>query len=995
MNYVPATLTSAPVTFIVDTTAPAVTLTSTNGTARTFPFASNATVTTVGGACGVATGDVATVSIAVGGASNENGTAPCTAGAWTYTLVTPLTNNNAYTVTATQVDSAGNTGTSGAKAISVDTVAPTVTLTVVNGTARTFPLATNTTVTSVGGTCTTATGDSATVAVTITGASTQNGSATCNAGIWSFTPAVALSASGVYSITATQSDTAANVGTSGTVSITVDTTGPAITLTTVNGTARTFPLLTNTAATSVGGACGTAVGDIATVSVTVTRRRQRERYDPVHRGRVDVHVRQHARRERRVLGHRNATRHRWQHGNERREGDHDRHDRAGRHPHRRERHDPHVPLHHQRDRCDAERRLRNRVGRHRDRQRRGHRYRIAERHGNVCRGVWTYTTTPALSTNGTYSVTASQSDAAANTGTSGAQSITINLVVPVVTITTVNGTARTFPLTTNATVTTVGGTCTTAAGVNPTVSIAISGASTQNGTAACTTSAWSFTPTTALAADGVYAVTATQTDTASNVGTSGPKSITVDKTHPVVTLTAVNGTARTFPFISNVTVTTVGGTCGGSIGDSASVAVAITGASTQNGTATCSAGTFTYTPATALSADGVYSVTATQTDAAGNTGTSGAQTITVDTTAPGVTLTTENGTARTFPYTTNATATSVGGACGTAASDSTTVNIAVTGSTTQNGTAPCAAGAWTYSFSPTLSASGTYNVTATQTDTAANIGTSGVKAITIQTTAPTVTLTTVNGTGRTFPFSTNATVTTVGGACTTAAGVNATVSVSVTGASTQSGTTACTAGAWSFAPTTAFSTDGVYSVTATQSDTASNVGTSGAQAITVDKTAPVVTLTTVNGTARTFPFLTNTVVTTVGGACGVHVGRRRDGGDVGDRRRQRERRGRVCRGRVVVHLRQHARGQRCVLDHRDPDRRRGQQREQRRQDDHRRHHRTGRHAHHRQRHRPHLPVHDQRDGHHRRRRVRQRVGRPRDGHRCDHRHRDAERHRTV
>ena len=133
-------------------------------------------------------------------------------------------------------------------------------------------------------------------------------------------------------------------------------------------------------------------------------------------------------------------------------------------------------------------------------------------------------------------------------------------MVPTVTITTVNGTARTFPFTTNATVATVGGACTTAAGVNASVSILISGASTQNGTATCATGAWSFTPTTALAADGVYSVTATQSDTASNVGTSGAHSITVDKTIPVVTLTTVNGTARTFPFISNATVTTLGGT---------------------------------------------------------------------------------------------------------------------------------------------------------------------------------------------------------------------------------------------------------------------------------------------------------------------------------------------------------------------------------------------------------------------------------------------------
>ena len=169
--------------------------------------------------------------------------------------------------------------------------------------------------------------------------------------------------------------------------------------------------------------------------------------------------------------------------------------------------------------------------------------------------MWTFTPATALSANGTYNITATQTDTATNTGTSGAQSITINTAAPIVALTTVNGTARTFPFITNTTVTTLGGTCTTAAGVNPTVSVAITGASTQNGTATCTTGAWTFTPTTSLSADGIYSVTATQSDTASNVGTSGAQSITVDKTTPVVTLATVNGTARTFPYISNATVT--------------------------------------------------------------------------------------------------------------------------------------------------------------------------------------------------------------------------------------------------------------------------------------------------------------------------------------------------------------------------------------------------------------------------------------------------------
>src|SRR5262249_9910946 len=288
-------------------------------------------------------------------------------------------------------------------------------------------------------------------------------------------------------------------------------------------------------------------------------------------------------------------------------------------------------------------------------------------------------------------------------------------------------------------------------------------------TAACTASAWTFTPTTALSADGLYSVTITQSDTSGNTGTSGAQSITVDKTLPVITLTTVNGTTRTFPYLSNATVTAFGGTCGAALGDAATVSVSITGTSTQSGAAPCTAGTWTYTPTTALSADGTYTITATQSDAAANVGTTGAQTINVDRTLPVVTLTNGKGTARTFPLSINVTVTTVCGACGTASGDTATVAVALTGAGSENGTAPCTSGAWTYTFSSPLAANGTYSVTATQNDAAGNIGTSGAKSITVQTAAPTITLTSVNGTTRTFPYSTNATVTTFGGAGTTAA----------------------------------------------------------------------------------------------------------------------------------------------------------------------------------------------------------------------------------
>src|SRR5262249_18385923 len=149
-----------------------------------------------------------------------------------------------------------------------------------------------------------------------------------------------------------------------------------------------------------------------------------------------------------------------------------------------------------------------------------------------------------------------------------------------------------------------------------------------------------------------------------------------------------------------------------------------------------------------------------------------------------------------FPYSTNQNVTSVGGACGTASGDTPTVSVAVTGGSTQNGTTPCSGGNWTYTLTTPLSAVGAYNVTATQTDAVGNTGTSGAQSISIALTAPVVTLTPDDGPARSFPYSTNQTVTTVAGACGAVSGDIATVSVAVTGGSTQNGTTACVAGNW-------------------------------------------------------------------------------------------------------------------------------------------------------------------------------------------------------
>src|SRR5215217_3087997 len=106
-------------------------------------------------------------------------------------------------------------------------------------------------------------------------------------------------------------------------------------------------------------------------------------------------------------------------------------------------------------------------------------------------------------------------------------------------------------------------------------------------------------------------------------------------------------------------------------------------------------------------------------------------------------------------------------------------------------------------------------------------------------TAPSVTLTQVNGSTRTFPYSTNQDVTSVGGSCTAGDGL---VSVTRDGNATSPATATCSStGSWSLTLSPSLSAGGTYAFAATQTDASFNTGSSGNQSVTIDKTAPSVT----------------------------------------------------------------------------------------------------------------------------------------------------------
>ncbi|HEU5001280.1 MAG TPA: Ig-like domain-containing protein [Actinomycetota bacterium] len=217
-------------TYNFDNQDPSVAITQVNGNTVTFPFFTTGTVTSIGGTCGIATGDLITVTLTVS-SPPQTGTTTCNAGGtWNFTLGTSLTATGSYTATASQADSVGNLGTA-TVTINIDRTAPTISLTQVNGATVTFPYATNaTSVNSVGGSCGTASGDLAPVTVTIT-VQAQTGAANCASGSWTYTLGTPLTAQGTYTASASQSDSAGNVGATGVKTIIIDRTPPTATVT--------------------------------------------------------------------------------------------------------------------------------------------------------------------------------------------------------------------------------------------------------------------------------------------------------------------------------------------------------------------------------------------------------------------------------------------------------------------------------------------------------------------------------------------------------------------------------------------------------------------------------------------------------------------------------------------------------------------------------------------------------------------------------------------
>ena len=402
---------------------------------------------------------------------------------------------------------------------------------------------------------------------------------------------------------------------------------------------------------------------------------------------------------------------------------------------------------------------------------------------------------------------AKDTDAAGNIGTSSAVTYTLNTIGPTVTesLTTDTGSSASDKITSNDAL--------TGSGAANTVVTLKEGTTVLGTTTADGSGNWSFTPT--GLSDGSHTIVASQTDAFNNIGTAA-LSFTLDTTvaapsAPDLTAATDSGSSST-DNITSVTTPTFTGS-GAEVG--ATVTLFDTNGTTVLGTAIADgSGNWSITSSTLTG--GSHTLTAKQTDIAGNTSAASAGlSVTIDTAAPVVLITSVGGTINQAAQTITGT-----GEAGT------TVTLFDNGSSTALGTALVQSdGSW--STSVTLSGNGTHSIVPKDTDAAGNIGTSSAVTYTLNTIGPTVTesLTTDTGSSASDKITSNDAL--------TGSGAANTVVTLKEGTTVLGTTTADGSGNWSFTPTGL--SDGSHTIVASQTDAFNNIGTA-ALSFTLDTT---------------------------------------------------------------------------------------------------------------------------------------------------------------
>jgi len=732
--------------FTVDTTPPAVSL-------NTVASPTNNTTPVFSGNAGVAAGDNAALTLKIYTGSGASGSpiqtiaVTPTGATWKATVTTPL-GEGTYTARVEQSDKAGNIGRSMASTFAIFTTPPRLSLN---------PVAspTNTKEPSFSGAAGDEEIDLASVTLKIYAGSGVSGSpirtvtVTRSGATWktSLEPSEALS-DGTYTAQAEQSDEAGNTTKSVPSTFTVDTTPPAVSLTSV-------ATLTDNAKPSFSGGTGVAPGDIASVTLKIYS-------GSTTSGSL----------ERTVVVTPSGT-------------------------------------------------------------------------------TWTAGLAEALR-DGTYTAQAEQSDEAGNTGKSEPSTFTVDTVPPAVTLNSIASfTSDTTPG--------FSGNAGAASGDIASVTLNIYSGEGVSGTPIRTVkvapsgTTWSTTSTTAFA-EGTYTAQAEQSDQAGNTGRSAAFTFTVKPKGPALTLSTVAA-------VTNNAEPGFSGNAGAAAGDIPSVTLkiyageSVSGSPVQTVTVTGTAGAWQASVPARLG-DGIYTAQAEQSDLAGNTTKSARSTFEVDTTPPLIKITAPEGEVTKSQPT-------FSGVVGKANGDLPTVTLKIFTGTSASGTpvqtlliTPKANGKWSTELSGPKLPDASYTAQAEQSDVAGNTGVSTTK-FTIKTHSPVVTLDTAEFAQRGATLFTGATPS-FSGSASEAPEDSETVTLNIYRGTSASGSPLQTVEgslsgeAWTAGPLAALA-EGTYTVQAEQKDSGfKEAGVSVPVTFTVDDTPPLVTLSyPANGSSAT------------------------------------------------------------------------------------------------------------------------------------------------
>jgi hypothetical protein len=449
-------------------------------------------------------------------------------------------------------------------------------------------------------------------------------------------------------------------------------------------------------------------------------------------------------------------------------------------------------------------------------------------------GVWSFDYTGTVLAPGAYAITAKAIDTAGNTSaSSNTFGVTVDIAavtpsVPDLAAGSDLGASATDNITSDNTPTFTG---TAEAGSRVEI---FDGIASLGTVAADGSGNWSFTS--AIMTDGGHSLTAQITDLAGNVSAaSAALAITVDTVAPVAAPSAPDlvagsdsGSSNSDNITNDTTPTLTGTATAGST-------VQLFDGVTSLGTTTADGGGL-WSFTTGVLPAGPHSITARETDLAGNTGpASPALVVTIDATAPAAPvvtgITTDTGASGSDRITSDTTLV----IAGTAEANSVVQvfdGVTPLGTTTANGS-----GIWSFDHTGTALTAGAHSLTAVATDAAGNASVaSAAFAVTVDTTAaapsvPDLAAASDSGASDTDNITSDTTPTVTG---TAEAGSIVEVFDGVTSLGT---TTADGSGNWSF--TSAVLTDGVHNLNARMTDLAGNVSAvSASLAITIDSAAP-------------------------------------------------------------------------------------------------------------------------------------------------------------